>query len=188
MTEQLGSDPFRLAAQLSGKNLPPVHQWNPDYCGDIDLRITRSGVWIYENSPINRQRLVKLLSSVLRLDEDGEYYLVTPVEKLRVHVDDAPFVAVELEVHGRETGQRLLLRTNVDEVVIVDRIHPIRVEEDRISGEPSPYLMIRDGLEALISRPVFYQLADLAIAYHQNQEKVMGVWSCGDFFFLGKTS
>ena len=120
MTEPSSVDPFSLAAQLGGGDLPPVHQWNPEFCGDMDLRIDRNGTWFYCNSPIGRHRLVKLLSAVIRRDNDGEYYLVTPVEKLRIRVDDVPFLAVELESEGQGQQQRLLFRTNVDEVVAAD--------------------------------------------------------------------
>ena len=187
MTDQSSVDSFSLAAQLGGGNLPPVHQWNPEVCGDMDLRIDRNGTWFYCNSPIGRHRLVKLLSTVIRRDNDGDYYLVTPVEKLRIRVDDAPFLAVELESEGQGQQQRLLFRTNVDEVVAADVEHPIRIDEDVGSGEPSPYLMIRDGLEALLSRPVFYRLVDLAVEHNQDGRTVLGVWSCNVFFHLGFT-
>ena len=165
MTEQSSVDPFSLAAQLGSGDLPPVHQWNPEFCGDMDLRIDRNGTWFYCNSPIGRHRLVKLLSTVIRRDNDGDYYLVTPVEKLRIRVDDAPFLAVELESEGQGQNQRLLFRTNVDEVVAADEDHPIRIVEAAGSGEPSPYLLIRDRLEALLSRPVFYRLVALAVEH-----------------------
>ena len=149
-----------FSEHLGTKGLPPIDQWDPDFCGDMDLRITRNGTWVYQNSQIKKERLVKLLSSVLRLETDGEYYLVTPVEKLRICVDDVPFVGVELQVEGQGREQRLVLRTNVDDIILVDADHPIRVLEDVISSEPSPYLMVRNGLEALISRPVFYELVE----------------------------
>ena len=101
MTDPSSVDPFSLAAQLGDGDLPPVHQWNPEFCGDMDLRIDRNGTWFYCNSPIGRHRLVKLLSTVIRRDNDGDYYLVTPVEKLRIRVDDVPFLAVELESEGQ---------------------------------------------------------------------------------------
>ena len=185
MTEPSSVDPFSLAAQLGDRDLPPVHQWNPEFCGDMDLRIDRNGTWFYCNSPIGRHRLVKLLSAVMRRDRDGDYYLVTPVEKLRIRVDDAPFLAIELESEGQGEKQRLLFRTNVDEVVAADEDHPIRIVEDPDSGEPSPYLLIRDGLEALLSRPVFYRLVDLAVEHNQDGRTVLGVWSCNVFFRLG---
>jgi hypothetical protein len=188
MSKLSSVDPLSLAAQLGGKHLPPVHQWNPEFCGDMDLHIDRSGIWFYKDSPIGRHRLVKLLSSVMRRDEDGDYYLVTPVEKLRIQVDDVPFLAVELESEGQGQKQKLLFRTNVDDIVIADEYHPIRVAEDLITGEPSPYVMIRDGLEALLSRSVFYRLVDLAVELDTDGETVLGVWSCNIFFKLGLSS
>ena len=185
MTESSSVDPFSLAAQLGKVDLPPVHQWNPEFCGDMNLRIDRNGTWFYCDSPIGRHRLVKLLSTVMRRDNDGHYYLVTPAEKLRIRVDDVPFLVVELESEGQGQQQRLLFRTNVDEVVVADKDHPIRIVEDAGSGEPSPYLMIRDGLEALLSRPVFYRLVDLAVERHQENRTALGVWSCNVFFRLG---
>jgi len=163
----------------------PVHAWQPDYCGEIDIRIHRDGTWSYRDSPIGRSRLVRLLSTVLRLDSDGEYYLVTPSEKLRVRVDDAPFVAIEVELHGSGEGQDLVFRTNVGDIVSAGVDHPIRVSENQQTGEPSPYVMIRHGLEAIISRSVFYELVDLSVKQKTDQEVVLGVWSNHVFFKLG---
>tara|TARA_B100000029_G_scaffold516309_2_gene628600 strand:- start:7560 stop:8114 length:555 start_codon:yes stop_codon:yes gene_type:complete len=175
---------FNILDQFNSRKLPPVGDWNPPYCGEIDLRIMKNGVWLYENSRIQRDRLVKLLSSILKLDDDGKYYLVTPSEKLRIRVDDAPFLGVEFAVDGSEKNQKLVFRTNVDDTVLVDVNHPIRVVESIDTGEPSPYLMVRDGLEARLSRTVFYQLADLAIEQNQFQNNSIGIWSCGTFFYL----
>jgi len=185
MPKQSSADLLSFADQLDARDRPPVHKWNPEFCGEMDLRITRSGVWMYQSSPINRDRLVKLLSSILRLDGDGEYYLVTPAEKLRIRVDDVPFLGVELQVDRKAGHQRLLFRTNVGDIILMDASHPIRVVEDEVSGEPSPYLMVRDGLEARLTRPVFYQIVDLAIERYDTSEGRVGVWSCGTFFNLG---
>ena len=151
----------------------------------MDLRIDRNGTWFYRKSSIGRNRLVKLLSTLMRRDLDGHYYLVSPVEKLRIRVDDVPFLAVELERDGSGKEQRLLFRTNVDDVVLVDKSHPIRVEEDLRTGEPSPYVLVRDGLEALLSRPVFYQIVDIAVEHEMYGRRSFGVWSCNAFFQLG---
>ena len=137
-----------------------------------------------KNSQIKRNRLVKLLASILRLENDGKYYLVTPSEKLGIRVDDTPFLGVECAVDGLEKNQRLTFRTNVDDTVLADANHPIRVVEAIDTGEPSPYVMVRDGLEARLSRTVFYQLADLAIEQNQFQDNAIGIWSCGTFFYL----
>ncbi|MBL09440.1 MAG: proteophosphoglycan precursor [Acidiferrobacteraceae bacterium] len=175
---------FSALEELNSRKLPPVRHWNPPYCGEIDLRIMKNGVWLYENSQIKRDRLVKLLASILRLDNDGKYYLVTPSEKLGIRVDDAPFLGIEFSADGYEKNQRLAFRTNVDDTVLVDANHPIRVVETIDTGEPSPYVMVRDGLEARLSRTVFYQLADLAIEQNQLRDNAIGIWSCGTFFYL----
>ena len=175
---------FSALEELNRRKLPPVRDWNPPYCGEIDLRIMKNGVWLYENSQIKRNRLVKLLASILRLENDGKYYLVTPSEKLGIRVDDTPFLGVEFTVDGLEKNQRLTFRTNVDDTVLADANHPIRVVEAIDTGEPSPYVMVRDGLEARLSRTVFYQLADLAIEQNQFQDNAIGIWSCGTFFYL----
>ena len=175
-----------LADKL-GQGVRPVHDWHPSHVADIDLRIWRDGKWYYQGSPIHRLRLVKLFASVMRRDDD-DYYLVTPVEKLRIQVDDAPFVAVEIDREGGGESQRLLFRTNVDDVVEAGPRHPIRVVIDPLSGEPSPYILVRDRLEALISRPVFYQMADLALMENSTSSTEFGVWSCGCFFVLGEAT
>ena len=144
------------AASASGRGPAPVHLWNPANCGDIDIRIARDGSWSYQGSPIGRPALVRLFSTVLRRDPDG-FWLVTPVEKLRIAVEDAPFIAVGLE----RAGEALCFATNVGDVVEAGPEHPIRVETGQ-GGAPRPYLRVRGGLDALIARPVFYELVGLA--------------------------
>ncbi len=151
-------------------------------CGDFGIRIARDGTWFYHGSPIGRKPLVKLFAKVLRRDEAGQYWLITPVERGMIVVDDAPFVAVELSISGSGRDQRLTFRTNLDDEVSVDADHPIRVVENSASGEPSPYVLVRDNLEALISRAVFYQLVDLGV----EEGSQFGVWSAGRFFALGQ--
>jgi hypothetical protein len=163
---------------------------NPDFselplCGDFDMRIARDGTWFYRGSPIARKPLVKLFSTVLRREDDGDYWLVTPAERGRVQVDDAPFTAVELMASGNGQEQVLSFRTNVDDVVTVDAQHPIHVDYVTGEGEPSPYVTVRDGLEALILRSVFYHLVELGDACRMEGGEVFGVWSKGDFFPLG---
>ena len=155
-------------------------------CGDLDMRIARDGTWFYHGSPIGRKRLVKLFASVLRREDDGHYYLVTPVEKGRVEVDDAPFVAVAMDVSGDGAGQRLTFRTNIDDEVVADDVHPIRVDHNQLTGEPSPYVLVRDGLEALIGRAVYYDLVERGVEKEVEGETLFGVWSCGVFFPLGR--
>ncbi len=184
--------PFDLAALFAemkkrGEKMPPVHKWNPSYCGAIDLRIARDGTWYYLGSPIGRKEMVRLFSTVIRRDPDGEYYLVTPVEKCLIKVDDAPFLAVELLVEGTGEAQSLSFRTNVDDVVTAGADHPIRVDRHSSTGEPAPYLHVRADLEALIGRAVFYQLVDIATP-DPNLPDGIGVWSGGRFFPLGSTS
>lgn len=148
------------------------------------MRIARDGTWHYRGSPINRKPLVKLFSSVLRRETDGSYWLVTPVERGRISVEDAPFTAVELDASGQGREQVLRFRTNLDESVEAGPENPIRVVQDPDSEAPRPYIMVRDGLEALLLRQVFYQLVELAVP-SDDREEVIGVWSKGRFFPLG---
>lgn len=156
--------------------------------GDFDIRIARDGTWFHEGRPINRLPLVRLFASVLWRDDDGDYWLRTPVEKGRIIVEDAPFTAVELSVKGVGRGRRLAFRTNLDEWVEADSAHPLRVVEGPGSGEISPYILVRDRLEALILRPVYYELAELAEPAPPEITAAagcLGVWSSGVFFPLG---
>ena len=155
-------------------------------CGDFDMRIARDGTWYYRGSPIGRKPLVRLFSTVLRRDEAGGYWLVTPVERGRILVDDAPFVAVAMEVAGEEAGRQLTFTTNLDHIVAAGPDHPIRVAIDPDTGEPSPYVLVRDGLEALIARPVFYDLVELGEERGTAGQRELGVWSGGRFFTLGR--
>ncbi|MGB8366522.1 MAG: DUF1285 domain-containing protein [Rhizomicrobium sp.] len=168
----------------AGRALPPVERWNPPYCGKIDIRIARDGTWYHEGTAFGRRELVRLFSTILRKDSDG-FYLVTPAEKLRIRVDDAPFVAVLLGVEGEGEAQRLIFTTNVGDETIAGRDNPIRVETNKETGEPAPYVHVRRGLEARIARSVFYQLADLAVP---GENGFIGIWSQGVFFPLGPAS
>ena len=152
--------------------------------GDIDMRIARDGTWYYQGTPIKRDRLVRLFASVLMRDEHGDFFLKTPVERARIEVEDAPFVAVEMTREGEGQSQTLTFRSNLDETVEVGADHPLRVAEDPESGEPSPYVEIRDGLEALLTRSVYYDLAELAEPADEDPD-CLGVWSGGLFFPLG---
>ena len=155
-------------------------------CGDLNMRIARDGTWFYHGSPIGRKPRVKLFASVLRREASGEYWLVTPAERGRVEVEDAPFVAVELAVEGSGPQQRLRFRTNLDEWVEAGPERPLRIEAGDARSGPRPYVLVRDGLEALIARPVFYELAALAQPRGEGAEE-MGVWSQGAFFPLTAT-
>ena len=166
------------ARAASGKKgLPPVHLWNPDFCGDLDMRIARDGTWFYLGTPIGRKELVRLFSTILRQDDD-KYFLVTPVEKVGIKVDDAPFVAVDFEATGSGLDQSLTFETNVGDFTIAGKDNQIRVVRDAQSGEPSPYVHVRAGLEALIDRKSFYRLVDIG-AHHEDW---FGIWSGGQFF------
>ena len=172
-----------LSAQASDR-LPPVERWDPPYCGDIGMVIQRDGVWLYQGSPIGRKPLVKLFSRVLRRDADGRYFLVTPAEKVDVKVEDAPFLAVELEVSGAGAGQNLVFRTNVDDVVRCGPDHPLHFVEEPGSGGLKPYLLVRGRLEALVTRALYYDLVELAV----EEDGRPGLWSQGAFFPLAATA
>lgn len=174
-----------IIKQIDGQKHPPVHLWNPEFCGDLDMRIARDGTWFYLGSPIGRKALVKLFSGVIRLDDDDKYYLVTPVEKIGITVEDVPFVAVEMFVEGEGRDRIISFRTNVDDFVIMDKDHPFRLEIDPETTEPSPYVRVRTNLEALINRPVFYDLVNLAGEETIDGEARFGFWSSGQFFELG---
>lgn len=165
------------AKKVQGKGLPPVHQWDPDFSGELDMRIARDGTWFYEGTPINRAGLVGLFSTILKREGD-DYFLVTPVEKWRIDVEDAPFVAVDFEAEGAGEAQMLVFETNVGDRVVAGEGNPIRVERDAETGEPSPYVMVRDGLEALIDRKSFYRLVEIG----EEQDGWFGLWSDGVFF------
>lgn len=149
------------------------------------IRIARDGTWYHEGSPIRREGLVKLFATVLRRDTHGDYWLRTPAEKGRIEVEDAPFVAVEVERHGEGDGQVLKFRTNLDEWVEAGPARPIRVEIDGETKEPAPYVLVRDGLEARIARNVYYHLVEMGEERRRDGGTELGVWSRGQFFVLG---
>ena len=159
----------------------PVERWNPDYCGEMDLVIKADGSWWHEGSRITRKGLVELFASVLRKDEDGRTYLVTPVEKLGIQVARAPFLAIRVDAMGAGQDQRLFFKTNLDETVEAGPDHPIRVETDPDTLEPDPYVRVRGRLDAAINRAVFYELVELA----EEVDGQLGVWAGGAFFPLG---
>jgi uncharacterized protein len=166
--------------QAPGRGLPPVHLWNPAHCGEIDIVIKKNGLWFHEGTPIGREALVRLFSTVLRKDPDGTY-LVTPVEKMKITVEDAPFVAVRVD----RAGDALKFLTNVGDVVEAGPENEIRVEMDPGSGAPHPYLHVRRGLEALIARPVFYELVEMAAERDTPDGPRLGVASNGAWFPVG---
>jgi hypothetical protein len=167
----------------SKRGLPPVHLWNPDHCGEIDIRIRKDGLWFHEGSPIGREALVRLFSTVLRKDPDG-FHLVTPVEKMKITVEDAPFLAVRVD----RDGETLRFLTNVGDEVEAGPEHRLRVETDPETGEPAPYLHVRRGLEARLRRPVFYELVEMAEERDTPEGRRLAVQSGGVWFPLGLPS
>lgn len=165
------------AVRSKDRALPPVHLWKPPFCGDLDMRIARDGTWFYLGTPIGRPELVRLFSTILRREGD-DYFLVTPVEKVGITVDDAPFVAVDFEVSGAGEAQVLRFETNVGDHVSAGPDNPIRVERDPETGEPAPYVLVRANLEALIDRKSFYRLVEIG----DRKDGWFGLWSGGGFF------
>ena len=173
-------------AAIKSKTSPPVMDWNPPFCGDLDIRIARNGTWYYLGTPIGRFELVKLFSSILKI-EDGKYFLVTPVEKVGIKVDDAPFVAVDfnqIEITGEKA---LKFETQVGDEVIASDKNPIRVVRDAVSDEPAPYIHIRNGLDALIDRKTFYRLIDIGQHKKYENDDWFGIESASAFFPIIKS-
>ena len=171
-----------LGAVSGGRGPAPVERWNPPFCGDIDMRIATDGTWFYCGTPIGREAMVRLFASVLRRDDDGRTYLVTPVEKCGIVVDDVAFVAVEMRVEGSGRDQSLGFRTNVGDAVVADAAHPLRFEIDVANGGLRPYVSVRGRLEARLARPVLYDLAALGVTETVDGRDWFGVWSSGRFF------
>jgi len=154
-------------------------------CGDIDMRIDLNGIWHYNGSPIGRKALVKLFASVLRRDSDGQHWLITPAEVCRIKVDDTAFLGVELDICGQNRDQTIRIRTNLDDIVTVDENYPLKVTENPETGAPHPVVNLDNGLQARLTRPVFYELVECGVAGTGKQAHNHGVWSCGRFFVLG---
>lgn len=165
------------AKQAGAKGPPPVHLWNPPHCGDIDMEIRRDGTWFYQGTPIRREEMVRLFASILRRDPEG-FVLVTPVEKVGIRVQDAPFVAVDFEVEGTGDAQAITFTTSLGDRATAGPDHPIRVTLDPVTGEPAPYVLVRRGLEARIDRKSFYRLVEIGT----NRDGWFGVWSGAMFF------
>lgn len=172
-----------IAALAEARQLPPVDRWNPAHCGDSAMRIARDGTWFHQGTPIGREAMVRVFSTLLRREADGRYVLVTPVEKLDILVDDAPFVAVELKISGAGAAAMLTFRLNTGDLVTAGPDHRLRLAQ-REEG-PRPYLHVRGGMEAVLSRAVYYELAQSAI---DSGETPPGVWSGGMFFPLEPTA
>jgi uncharacterized protein len=166
-----------IARLAEEKKLPPVERWNPSHCGDSEMRIARDGTWFHQGSPIGRQALVRLFSTILRREPNGRFVLVTPGEKLDIAVEDAPFVAVELKREGAGRDARLAFRLNTGDLVVAGPAHPMRFVA--APDGPHPYVEVRHGLDALVARSVYYELAQLALAEAADPP---GLWSDGAFF------
>ena len=169
-----------IARLADERRLPPVDRWNPTHCGDSEMRIARDGTWFHQGSPIGRTAMVRLFATILRREADGSYVLVTPVEKLDIAVEDAPFVAVEMKADGTGRDARLVFRLNTGDLVTAGPDHALRFAE--ADDGPRPYLHVRGGMEALVARPVYYELAQRAI---DGGDASPGIWSDGIFFPLG---
>ena len=180
------NDAFSALLQAArSARYPPVEHWDPPYCGKIAIRIASDGTWYHEGRPIRRPELVRLFSRVLRRDEDGHVYLVTPVEKMRITVDDAPLHVAQMEVTGTGREQRILMRTLTDDVIPVDADHPLTMRPSPAGGERRPYVHVRGRLEAVLLRPVYYELARLLTEGRDEAGRpCWGVWSAGRFFPL----
>jgi len=168
-----------IAKLVEEAKLPPVEKWNPTHCGDSEMRIARDGTWYHQGSPIGRPAMVRLFSTILRREADGSHVLVTPVEKLDIEVEDAPFIAVEMKAEGTGRDSKLAFRLNTGDLVTAGPEHPLRFVED--TDGPRPYLVVRGGMEALVVRSVYYELAECAIA---DDATPAGLWSDGAFFPL----
>lgn len=166
----------------AGRGPAPVERWNPPFCGDIDMRIATDGTWFYCGTPIGREAMVRLFASVLRKDEDGRTYLVTPVEKCGITVDDVPFLAVAMSVEGEGRNRVIGFRTNVGDAVLVDDAHPMRFDFDPTNGGLKPYVLVRGRLEARLARPVLYELVELGETEVVDGREWFGVRSSGRFF------
>lgn len=173
-----------LQSQLNiegGKNkIPPVESWNPPFCGDIGMEIHKDGSWWHEGVRITRENLVKLFASILRKDEDGKTYLVTPAEKIIIKVEDAHFLGIRIDIKGEGEKQEVYVTTNMDDIIRIDNDHPLRVEINPKTREPRPYVNIRGRLEALLLRAPFYELVEKG----QAKGDIFGIYSCGEFFKL----
>jgi len=183
------TNPGSILKQISkykDENLPPVHLWNPPICENVEMRIDREGRWFFMNSPIGRKRMVKLFSKVLRLDDDGEYYLVTPVEKIRIEVEERPFLIIDYQLSTENKRQLISFETNTGDMFLLDKEHPITVSTNPKTGEPKPYVLVRSNLEGLISRNIYYKLVDLSDIKKENDENIFLLKSNNQTFEIGR--
>ena len=183
------TNPASILKEISkyeDKKFPPVHLWNPPLCENVEMRIDREGRWFFMNSPIGRERMVKLFSKVLRLDEDGEYYLVTPVEKIRVEVEERPFLIIDYQLIKKGKEQLISFETNTSDIFLLDKDHPITVSINPKTGEPRPYVLVRSNLEGIISRNMYYKLIELAETKKVEGEQILVLKSDNQDFEIGR--
>ena len=173
------------AGKLADRKLPPVDQWSPAFCGDIDIRVARNGSWYHEGRPFLRQPLVNMLSSILKREGD-EYFLISPVEKMRIQVEDVPFIVVGMTEQNMSGELTLVFRTLTDDIIPLDAEHSLRVQTDELTGEPRPYIQVRSGMEARIHRPVFYELVERGREVIRHGESHLMIESAGLQFDLGR--
>ncbi|MDK8464407.1 DUF1285 domain-containing protein [Marinobacter sp. SS13-12] len=169
-------------AQASSKGLPPLDKWNPELSGAIDIVIARDGQWLYQGKPIGREAIVRLFSTILRREDDGHYYLVTPVEKWRITVEDAPLLAHSLHASGQGREQVLSVTTNTGETIEIGEAHPLHVGTYEGTDEPRPVVKLRHGIEARLVTAAYYDMADLVTEEVIEGETAIGVWSSGNFY------
>lgn len=182
------TSPSSLLQQISKyekESLPPVDLWNPPLCKNVEMKIDREGRWYFMGSPITRKRMVKLFSKVLRFDKDGEYYLVTPVEKIKIVVEERPFLIVDYQIIGKDKEQIISFETNTGDLFLLDNNHPINVEINKKTGEPRPYVLVRSNLEGLISRNIYYKLIDLSDLKKTPKGDVLVLRSSNRYFQIG---
>lgn len=185
MNFDLGNLIASAKSNTEGSGLPPVHLWNPEYCGEMDMVIRSDGTWWHEGSQLTRAPLVKLFASILRKEDDGETYLVTPVEKIKIKVDRGHFLAVRVDREGEGQSQRVFFTTNLDEIVELGPDRPLRVETDPETLEPSPFVTVRANLDAALSRAVFYELVEHAVEIETPDGPQLGIYAQNTFYPLG---
>jgi len=168
-----------------GSGLPPVHLWEPEYCGEMDMVIRSDGTWWHEGGQLTRAPLVKLFASILRKDDDGETYLVTPVEKIKIKVERGHFLATRVDIEGEGQEQRVFFTTNLGDTIEVGPERPLRVETNPETLEPSPFVNARGNLDAALSRPVFYELVEHAVERETQDGPQLGIYALGTFYPLG---
>ena len=182
----MNQKPEAIADQIESatepKSKPPLDKWHPEFSGDIDIVVNRKGEWLYEGKPIGREAIVRLFSTILRREDDGHYYLVTPVEKWRIQVEDAPLLAHSLKVEGEGEQRNLSVTTNVGEVLPIDDAHPLSVGTYPDTGEPRPVILLPHGLEARLVTSAYYDLAEVIAFENPESESPMGVWSHGNYY------